>query len=115
MKSNFYEKLITNVDKNKKLKIEKMSRLLDESINQCMNLRERQAREIKLNPAEEIKIKIKESINLIRREELNSNSFFNSTRRNERIQRIRNMIFLIEEETESLNRLMRINNIETVG
>ena len=116
MKSNFYEKLIKNEDKNKKIKIEKMSKLLDESINECINLRERQTKERILKPAEEIKLKFKEIINLSRREELNNNNFFNSSRRNERIQRIRNMINLLEEETENLNRLIENNNtIETVG
>ena len=47
MKSNFYEKLYSSEDKNKKILMDKMSKLLDESISECIDLRQRQINENK--------------------------------------------------------------------
>ena len=114
MKSNFYEKIISTEDKNKKLLLDKMSNLLDESIKECMDLRERQANEEKIKFIEKTSQKPKERRHLIR-QRININYRIDHSQNNERIQRLRNLIHFFEEESESLNRLIENNNVETIG
>ncbi len=115
MKSNFYEKMIKTDDKNKKLLLEKMSNLLDESINAFIEKRKRDVNENKIKfDKNNLLSKLKEDMNYI---QIECNDVQRSylRHRNERIIRIRNMIQVLEEESENLNRLFENNNSEMLG
>ena len=86
MKSNFYEKLYSTEDKNKKILMDKMSKILDESISECIDLRERQKKENK-----EIEIEYNSMRNKIKNR--------HNCQRNSRIERIRNMFLFLEEDS----------------
>ena len=113
MKSNFYEKLYSSEDKNKKILMDKMSKLLDESISECIDLRQRQINENKTkieNDSDNKPIK-----NIIM--DNNIHHLYDYNHRNSRIERIRNMFHYLEEESETLRRLIENtnNNLENVG
>ena len=114
MKSKFYEKVIKTDDKNQNILLDKMSDLLDESMNVFIEKRKRDINENKERSDENSLSSKKEEINL-RQNECNDFQRNFSRLRNERIIRIRNMIQALEEESESLNRLIEVNNTEIVG
>ena len=112
MEPNFFEKLISEKDKEKKDLVKKMSELLDDSLDTFISLRKRKSQE-------NLDIKLKnDKIIKLRSMEMNDNEdthFFGTSNRHlnrlARLARIRNM----QEETEDLERLIERENIEVVG
>ena len=116
MKSNFYEKLYSTEDKNKKILMDKMSKILDESINQCIDLRQRQVDENNSKSINNSGKKPKKDIILNQRVYNLFSRHVESNQRQRRFERIRNMINYLEEESEQLYRLIENNNFtEIVG
>ena len=120
MKSNFYEKIFPMENEETRRLLKRMSDILDESLNEYIELKKR-----KNNEQKEIKAKIMGKIEIEEQRvpQENIGNIVNDTYvlisrlrertsyHSERLQRIRNM----EEETESLNRLIESDNIEVVG
>ena len=111
MEPNFYEKIVSEKDDNKKNLVKKMSELLDDSLESFISIRQRQSKETKnINFLFGNIIRL-HSMNLDNDErENNVRRGIYRLNHHERLQRIRNM----EEETDNLERLIN-ENFEVVG
>ena len=118
MKSNFYEKVVSIENENKRKLLENMSKLLYESIDSFIDLIQRQQDE--LNNSElksKLNNKFMEYESSQRNQSRNNNNVTRFLRQrlglnnSARHERIRNL----EEETENLYRLIENNNIEEIG
>ncbi len=111
MEPNFYEKIVSEKDDNKKNLVKKMSELLDDSLESFISIRQRQSKENKNNIFKFDNIIRLHSMNLDNDErENNVLRRIHRFNHHERLERIRNM----EEETDNLERLIN-ENFEVVG
>ena len=119
MKSNFYEKIISSENENKKLIANKIMNLLEESIENYMDRKNIQLEEKKKNIEKKEKVKIEEP-----KEELEDENYqrnienrVNNDNYVERLNRrqLHDRILNYERENDELMRLIDRYMIETVG